>query len=611
VPKPRVAISNYTAEQLAPLLVPALQDMDGKLEPLAAAKKLQPYVRLALLRGVAGKTQVSRLPTNAIEAAEAGGTRRTSSKSLPRLNALAKLMRRQGHRVRLMGIPGETLKKKLMDAAKRDHDRRAKEGKKNVEPWNAARVEGLLDIKDEAEYFLGWCWAPATSLKQFKSLRKLALTKLPPPTSWLCVRHRSPLPSSADPVGQADFAFMKGPTKGQLAVLTFSDSDHHCVPLVYMHLLDSENFSSWNHLLSYAKHCYPDLDSDLLRIISDQDKGGESALNATIVRGRSFFCAVHRKKNVRGGATAKALFMEMVRANTVAELHRLKQKLPATTQRYLAGVPDAKVAAGQVAAGHMHGYDTSNSAESLNNTNTKARQQDFYMSLLELNKLTGSRFNTNKAKVYARTASEPQYWPPAVDAQMERATDLSPRYTNVTFLDQTKETALVQSLSVPGLNYNSTLCLPADDDDVAQMACDCGRPDVTGLPCGHNHAHAMKAGLQIHTFMHKADTRDGWEEQYPADLRYPTPPSAAQVEVALQEEDDDQVDNWLLPPRIPRGKGRPNKKRNRHPAEASKQKKRQVTCQICFKTGHTKRSCPQNIGGSVEVRVAGKRPRPA
>lgn len=152
-----------------------------------------------------------------------------------------------------------------------------------------------------------------------------------------------PSPSSlADPVGQADFCFMKGATKGQLATLTFSDSDHHCVPLVYALLLDSENFSSWRQLLLFAKEHYPGLDSAKFRLISDQDKGGEKAMRSELVHGQSFFCSYHREENVRGGEKAKSLFVDAVSANTMAELQRLKQQQSATAQTYLARVPDAR-----------------------------------------------------------------------------------------------------------------------------------------------------------------------------------------------------------------------------------------------------------------------------
>ena len=131
--------------------------------------------------------------------------------------------------------------------------------------------------------------------------------------------------------------------------------------------------------------------------------------------------------------------------------------------------------------------------------------------------------------------------------------------------------------------------------------CDCQKPRVTGKVCPHLYAAATKAGLQIHNYMHKQDTRIGYKAQYA--FEYPATPSQAEInERALLQ----CVETAYLPPKVGCGKGRPKELvRRKGPVEKAKKKRKKKkraaegkgaptlpTCQRCFRIGHTIRNCP-------------------
>ena len=115
--------------------------------------------------------------------------------------------------------------------------------------------------------------------------------------------------------------------------------------------------------------------------------------------------------------------------------------------------------------------------------------------------------------------------------------------------DNSKTLARVQSWKDPTVSYETCTSL---------MACDCGRPGVTGLPCAHLLAHAEAAGIPMHETVERKDCTAGWQAQYPENVHFKVPTQAQVKEACASRILQDRGDALKLPPVVRRGKGRPS-----------------------------------------------------
>jgi hypothetical protein len=132
-------------------------------------------------------------------------------------------------------------------------------------------------------------------------------------------------------------------------------------------------------------------------------------------------------------------------------------------------------------------------------------------------------------------------------------------------------------------------------------SCDSGDMVGLGVPCSHAVAAATKKGVPIETLLHRFDTADGWRAQYVLSIELP---SSAQVDSFAH-----LIDSTLrMPLALTRGRGRPKTARRISYVEKYAGKKRRMTCQHCYKTGHTKRTCPskpsEGGGGGAAANAA-------
>ena len=132
-------------------------------------------------------------------------------------------------------------------------------------------------------------------------------------------------------------------------------------------------------------------------------------------------------------------------------------------------------------------------------------------------------------------------------------------------------------------------------------ACDCGYGCREAVPCCHAWLVSRKLGLDMQTLLHSALAWDTWYSQYHNDegsIPMPVP-----VESDILRHKHRANPNLRLPFVQKAKKGRPRKhKRIVSVFEqvvngARKKSRAQVTCQLCFRTGHNKKSanCPYNI----------------
>ena len=248
-------------------------------------------------------------------------------------------------------------------------------------------------------------------------------------------------------------------------------------------------------------------------------------------------------------------------------------------RRYLETIPDVQQY--MASARRMYGHQDTAVVESMNNANLEVRSEHLYGAFQKILKCEQKRFL--KKKVKALGYNEPLL--PSVSERLSSAQSRAHVYTSIEFTSDDRLTARVPSSSDPAVSYNTDLRLLSENG----ASCDCGRPQVEGLPCSHLLAHATAGGLEITSFMCRHDTSAGWKEQYSENLEFLLPSDAA-------IERSTYIDANLRPPiRSRRRKGRPRTRRRRSVLEREEnggRVRRSVTCTNCYRRAHNRRGCP-------------------
>lgn len=153
-------------------------------------------------------------------------------------------------------------------------------------------------------------------------------------------------------------------------------------------------------------------------------------------------------------------------------------------------------------------------------------------------------------------------------------------------VDKIKFTTTDKRSGTVPLNENPTKTASVNMEMMYKMnreSCDRCCSVVTGLPCSHQVAFANAGGHDFVDFMNVLDTTAGWVKQY-ENVTFHLP---SEAEYAAQEHLWD-TSLRLVPP-YKRQRGRPSLKRKKGFLERET-KAKVITCQRCFKKGHTKRS---------------------
>ena len=124
------------------------------------------------------------------------------------------------------------------------------------------------------------------------------------------------------------------------------------------------------------------------------------------------------------------------------------------------------------------------------------------------------------------------------------------------------------------------------------MSCECGLPQISGMPDRHVIYHADSVGVAWEDLLSGPDSVEGWKQQYPADLHFTIPSSSAVEASPLIDE------NLLLPPMIHKGRGHPRVKCHKGFLEGGGKGMRKTggqrarpTCSNCKQVGHNSRGC--------------------
>ena len=277
-----------------------------------------------------------------------------------------------------------------------------------------------------------------------------------------------------------DGTFLKTRFVQTLLLAVTIDANGHTLLLAWA-IVESENSSSWEYFLRNLQLAIPILTTETTTLISDRDKGLQSAcgiLSPSVIRA---YCCQHLKENfvTLHGRALSALFWKIARATTVEEFEhamlQLRETKPAG-EAYLRKIDPALWAQAHF-TGKRYGHDTSNIVESVNNTLKLDRE----LSVIELlnsiwHRVMGQRFERLEiarsappsqqfTKFCTNLLGESRIWARQNTAQMATLTN-----GHVTQPDGTVRIV-----------------------DLESKTCTCGKFQENGVPCGH----AMSCILQI------------------------------------------------------------------------------------------------------------------
>ena len=288
----KIDSTQYTNEQLAPLLVDELQQKPT-LGPKEARPTLQSCCQLEL---PASKIQ------SVIDEARRGGVTKSPLETVKLLPVALNLLAQQGHQTKLIEVDQATMAKLREEDQKSLHEALQKKlPAKEKTKWADVKDEVLNELPPltAEKYVLGWIFCPVTSQEMHKK-------------------------NIMHPVSSADFCHMTGRTKGCLGTVTSLDPDHHCVPPTYIQMMLNEGGTPWYYLFTATKAVLNDCPER--RIITDQDKGCASMMKQVMKDAQPFYDSKHRGDNVamaQNGAKAGGdLYKKMVYASLpVSTLH--------------------------------------------------------------------------------------------------------------------------------------------------------------------------------------------------------------------------------------------------------------------------------------------------
>jgi len=542
----------YNSEHLAGLVNEAVFD-DPRVKGKHLRNLLQPFIKRKVLPSlVATMRRVAMVKMFG-----------KPDEEITQLPGIAAALERKGHCVEIEYWDHEDLHDDYLQRLKNDHLIGQKNTpKRDRQAFDAELAKSLIPHVDEdAIYFKRCSFTPSTITD--------ASDRFHPYTS-------------------SDFTSMKSQCGGSLGSRYFLDSNFCLVDGTHLIESGNETKEAWAALDEASVKNIPSIDSKDHVDVSDGFKGRNDVFDQTYSNAHLFADSKHRADAISkrpvskgGGAVGKNHFLKAVHATTQSKLQKIKKEMPAAVAEHLGKVPDEEqfLAA---ALGQNRGKTTSSYVESGNNSVMAARMLHPTAALKNLARKIGDRWAAGKAAANACESTLPPRIMKKLLKTREAAARIPIDKIRFTSADKTIGTTplLGKVNKAAAVNLNK---MPEANKAACDRSCSVG----TGMPCHHQIALADAAGLDFTDFMDERDTTEGWRAQYEG------------VEFMLPSEADynDQEHLWnsklcLVPP-YKRNRGRPSMKRKKGFLE-KKTKAKTVTCQRCWKKGHTKRwaGCP-------------------
>ena len=328
---------------------------------------------------------------------------------------------------------------------------------------------------------------------------------------------------------------------------------------------------------------------------SDADKGGAAGFKKVFKSANQRLDYLHRVNTISetpaangGGAVGVEFYKKAFGARSLTLLAAVKSTMPPKTASLLGKVPDPQQYPVAAADGGATGNTSSSPSESWNCAALKARSCHFAGAVRELVHAEGARYASSKAAATACEALLPRRIHDEHAGAALAASRIS--IANVVFLDADKHVALVPTCTDPTKMARVDL---REVKNGGPAACDRLCMVLKKIPCPHVHVAAVKAGVDLLSITSPDLKTALWKQQYEG-MDFPLP-SNAQIEAHADLYDE----SICLHPALKRPKGRPKSTKRKAGYMEKQGKKRIFTCQVCYKAGHTKKTCPNraNPGG--------------
>jgi hypothetical protein len=154
---------------------------------------------------------------------------------------------------------------------------------------------------------------------------------------------------------------------------------------------------------------------------------------------------------------------------------------------------------------------------------------------------------------------------------------------NVVFIETDKKAALVKTCTDPTKMARVDL---REVKNGGPAACDRLCMALKRIQCPRAHVSAAKAGVDLLSIASSGLKATHWKQQHKG-MDFPLP-STAKIEARAGLYGE----STCLHPAFKHPKGRPKSTGRKADYRKKQVKKRIATCQVCYKAGHTKKTCP-------------------
>ncbi|KAI3675948.1 hypothetical protein L1987_85544 [Smallanthus sonchifolius] len=381
-----------------------------------------------------------------------------------------------------------------------------------------------------------------------------------------------------------DGCFMKGPYPGQILTVVGVDANNGIYPVAFA-IVEAETSNSWTWFLKCLGHDLDLQENSNITFLSDRQKGIIPAIKKVYPSAEHRYCLRHIPENMKTkwrGNLFKDLLWKAASATTIPQFNKQMEGIrnqDSSLHKWLQEIPPKHWARSHFSGRSKCDVLLNNLCEVFNKQLVGGRDKPIITCLEFIREYMMRRIGVVNKLI---TKSDGPLTPTATKTFNHIKSEAS-QYT-VIWTGQRK-----YEVSGPWGDQRVV--------DVDRKTCSCRKWELTGMPCKHAVAvnwNMLSNGIQVgipESWVSEVYWLDTWKKVYkntidPINGRDMWTPSACPT--------------TLMPPKHHTQVGRPKKARKRSAEELSQKlnttgkmtrKGKCVTCQVCKKTKHNKRSC--------------------
>lgn len=501
--------------------------------------------------------------------------------------AFTELLRQCGHQVELMVMSGHDMKATRIKSARFIFEQSKKAGLlEDDEVFDSSSID-VQDIMDDEQYYAGFIFMPSICKHMAATCRKTSA---------------------------ADAAHCQGlgpQSYGTTYEVVLYDTNNHITPICFAHSVATENGETWKSVFQNVA-TIDGFDCPGRVIVTDQEKGIDTAFSKVMCNAKLFLDFLHVKKNMISSlgvekAMGPALYKRALWAPSQGRCELIKEEYGPKQKAYL-----SKFSNEQLYRSYAHLEDTittSQGAESqmrasIRNFIRSAEPQQMIWTMVSTQR---ARFYEKKAKALACTSPVP----PAIEEIIAHIIEKSKPYQpSVRFVEGSDMMEATVTSRRDGSQIRRVIFTGVEQ---TPPACCVYSRSGDGFPCWHGAAVICRKhnAASVYKYVSTRHLTAAWQKQYEG-VEFQLP-SQAQVDELMTSARQKVLSgsSVKIPLAIPPPRGRPPKNAGarlkswyeRGPDAA---KRRKYTCALCGKEGHRRNACElkqsfeQNVGNIME-----------